>query len=141
MPAKAHAEWLGELKTGKGAFTAGDSLGAEYSFNSRFEDGPGANPEQLLGAALASCFSMALANMLAQDGTPAESVATDAVVRIRRIDDKPTVAEISLTAVGRVPGIDENKFREFAEATKDDCIVRRALAGVEDVKVDASLAT
>jgi len=140
MPAKGSAEWKGDLPSGSGTFTAGDSITGGYTFKSRFEDGPGSNPEQLIAAAHASCFSMALANMLAQAGTPAESVQTDATVTLRRIDDKPTIAKIELVTVGRVPGIDEAAFREHAEAAKAGCPVSRALAAVPEITLAASLA-
>ena len=92
MPARGHAEWQGDLPSGAGTFTAGDSISGGYTFKSRFEDGPGSNPEQLIAAAHASCFSMALANRLAQAGTPAESVQTDATVTLRPVDGAPTIA-------------------------------------------------
>src|SRR6201747_2939149 len=110
MPAKATAEWKGDLPTGAGTFTAGDTISGGYTFKSRFEDGPGANPEQLIGAAHAACFSMALSNMLAEAGTPPESVQTDATVTLARVDGAPTITKIALTTVGRVPGIDEAAF-------------------------------
>src|SRR3979490_379692 len=78
MPAKAQAEWKGDLPSGSGTFSAGDTISGGYTFKSRFEDGPGSNPEQLIAAAHAACFSMALPNMLAQAGQPADSVKTDA---------------------------------------------------------------
>jgi osmotically inducible protein OsmC len=140
MPAHAHAEWRGELKTGSGTFKAGDSLGGEYSFKSRFEDGPGANPEQLIGAALAACFSMALSAALADAGTPVESVNTDASVTLRFLDGTPTITTIELETVGRVPGSDEAAFKAAAEGAKAGCIVSRALAGVGEIKLTASLA-
>jgi osmotically inducible protein OsmC len=139
MPAKANAEWQGDLKSGRGTFTAGDSISGEYSFKSRFEDGPGANPEQLIGAAHASCFSMALAARLAEAGTTAESVRTDAVVTLRLVDDAPTITTIALTTVGRVPGLDQAAFEEHAQAAKEGCPVSRALAGVPEITLDASL--
>ena len=86
MAAKGSAEWRGDLKSGAGTFTAGDSIAGEYSFASRFEDGPGANPEQLIAAAHAACFSMALAGALGDAGTPAESVKTNASVTLRFVD-------------------------------------------------------
>jgi osmotically inducible protein OsmC len=141
MPAKGSAEWKGDLPTGAGTFTAGDTISGGYTFKSRFEDGPGSNPEQLIAAAHASCFSMALANMLAQAGTPAESIRTDATVTLRRIDDKPTIASIALTTVGRVPAIDEGTFVKHAEAAKAGCPVSRALASVPEITLDASLAS
>jgi len=140
MPAKGSAEWKGDLKGGSGTFTAGDGgISGDYSFRSRFEDGPGANPEQLIAAAHASCFSMALSNMLATDGNPPDSVQTDAVVTLRPVDGKPTIASIELTTVGVVPGIDEAKFIETAEAAKAGCPVSRALAGVPEITLKASL--
>jgi osmotically inducible protein OsmC len=141
MPAKGSAEWKGDLPTGAGTFTAGDNITGGYTFKSRFEDGPGANPEQLIGAAHAACFSMALSNMLAQAGTPPESVSTEATVTLRRIDDKPTIATIDLVTVGRVPGIDEAAFQLHAEAAKTGCIVSRALASVPEITLSATLAT
>ncbi len=139
MPARASAQWKGDLRGGEGTFTAGDSLSGGYTFKSRFEDGPGSNPEQLIAAAHASCFSMALSNMLAQAGTPPESVRTDAVVTLRPVDGKPTITTIALSTVGRVPGIDEATFKEHAEAAKTGCPVSRALAAVPEITLDARL--
>lgn len=142
MPAKGHAQWKGDLKGGKGEFTAGDTgIGGEYTFHSRFEDGPGANPEQLIAAAHAACFSMALSNILATAGSTPESVTTDAVVTLRRTDDGPTIYTIALTTVGRVPGMDEATFKEHAEAAKKGCPVSRALASVPEITLDATLAS
>jgi osmotically inducible protein OsmC len=140
MPAKGSAEWKGDVPTGSGTFTAGDTISGEYSFKSRFEDGPGANPEQLIAAAHASCFSMALSNLLASAGTPPESVHTDATVTLRLIDGAPTITKIALVTVGHVPGIDEATFVEQATAAKAGCPVSRALAGVSEITLEASLA-
>src|SRR5271168_1728992 len=140
MPAKGTAEWKGDVPSGSGTFTAGDTISGEYSFKSRFEDGPGANPEQLIAAAHASCFSMALSNILAQAGTPPESVRTDATVTLRMVDGAPTITNIALVTVGRVPGVDEVTFKEHAAAAKAGCPVSRALAGVPEITLDASLA-
>ena len=96
MPARGSAEWKGDLRAGTGTFTAGDTISGEYSFKSRFEDGPGANPEQLIAAAHASCFSMALSNILAEAGTPPDSVRTDATVTLRPVDGNPTITTIAL---------------------------------------------
>ena len=111
MPAKGTAEWKGDLRSGSGTFTAGDSISGDYSFKSRFEDGPGANPEQLIAAAHASCFSMALSNALGEAGTPVESVRTDATVTLRIVDGAPTITAIALKTVGKVPGIDAERSR------------------------------
>jgi osmotically inducible protein OsmC len=140
MPAKGSAEWKGDVPTGTGTFTAGDTISGGYTFKSRFEDGPGSNPEQLIAAAHAACFSMALANLLAQSGNPAESVHTDATVTLRRVDGTPTITQISLVTVGQVPGIDEATFQEHAAAAKAGCPVSRALAGVPEITLEASLA-
>jgi lipoyl-dependent peroxiredoxin len=139
MPAKGSAEWKGDLKGGTGTFTAGDGISGEYSFHSRFEDGPGANPEQLIAAAHASCFSMALSAGLADAGTPVNSVRTDATVTLRFVDGAPTITAIALTTVGDVPGIDEAAFKEAAEGAKAGCPVSKALAGVPEITLDASL--
>ena len=141
MPAKGSAEWKGDLQSGSGTFTAGDTISGEYSFKSRFEDGPGANPEQLIAAAHASCFSMALSNMLATNGTPVESLKTDATVTLRPVDGAPTITNIALVTVARVPGIEDAAFQEHAAAAKAGCPVSRALAGVPEITLDASLAT
>ena len=139
MPAKGTAQWKGDLPTGSGTFTAGDSISGGYTFKSRFEDGPGSNPEQLIAAAHASCFSMALANLLAQAGSPAESIQTNATVTLRRIDGAPTIAKIELVTVGKVPGLDKAAFAEHANAAKAGCPVSRALASVPEITLEASL--
>ena len=140
MAAKATAEWKGDLPTGTGTFTAGDTIHGGYTYKSRFEDGPGSNPEQLIAAAHAACFSMALSNILAQAGTPPESVHTDATVILRPVDGKPTITTIALVTVGRVPGLDEAAFVEHAKAAKAGCPVSRALAAVPEITLEASLA-
>jgi osmotically inducible protein OsmC len=140
MPAKGTAEWKGDLPTGSGTFTAGDTISGGYTFKSRFEDGPGSNPEQLIAAAHASCFTMALSNMLAQAGNPPDSVQTEATVTLRMVEGKPTITKIDLVTVGRVPGMDEAAFAEHAAAAKAGCPVSRALAGVPEITLEASLA-
>jgi lipoyl-dependent peroxiredoxin len=139
MPAKGSAEWKGGLQAGTGSFTAGDSIGGGYTFKSRFEDGPGSNPEQLIAAAHAACFSMALSAALERAGTPVESVHTDAAVTLRLVDGVPTITKIALVTQGRVPGIDEATFVKEAEAAKAGCPVSRALAGVPEITLEASL--
>jgi osmotically inducible protein OsmC len=141
MPSKGTAQWQGDLKGGTGTFRAGDDITGDYSYKSRFEDGEGANPEQLIGAAHAACFSMALSNLLAEAGNPPDAVDTEAIVTLRPVDGEPTITSIALTTVGRVPGIDEATFVEQAEAAKAGCPVSRALAGVPEVTLNASLAT
>lgn len=139
MPAKGSAEWKGDVATGVGTFSAGDSISGGYTFKSRFEDGPGSNPEQLIAAAHAACFSMALSSLLAQAGSPPESIHTDATVTLRRVDDRPTITRIDLVTVGRVPGLDQAAFVEHATAAKAGCPVSRALAGVPEITLEASL--
>ena len=141
MAAKGSAEWKGDVPSGSGTFTAGDTISGEFSFKSRFEDGPGANPEQLIAAAHASCFSMALSNILAQKGTPPESVQTAATVTLRPVDGAPTITKIALVTVGRVPGIDAAAFADAAAAAKAGCPVSRALAGVPEITLEATLAS
>jgi osmotically inducible protein OsmC len=141
MPAQAAAEWQGDLERGTGSFTAGDTISGSYSYRSRFEDGPGANPEQLIGAAHAACFSMALSNLLAQAGAPPTSIKTDAVVTLSSVEGAPTITKIELTTVGVVPGIDEVTFQRQATEAKRTCPVSRALASVPEISLEASLAT
>ena len=141
MPAKASAEWKGDIPTGTGTFTAGDTISGGYTYKSRFEDGPGSNPEQLIGAAHAACFSMDLASLLAQAGSPADSIQTNATVTLRLVDGRPTITQVDLVTVGRVPGIDDAKFQEQAAAAKAGCPVSRALAGVPEITLHASLAS
>jgi osmotically inducible protein OsmC len=139
MAAKGTAEWKGDVQTGTGAFTAGDSISGGYTFKSRFEDGPGSNPEQLIAAAHASCFSMALSNMLAQAGSTPESIKTEATVTLRLVDGAPTITKIALVTQGQVPGIDQAAFVKTAEAAKAGCPVSRALAGVPEITLEATL--
>ena len=140
MPAKGSAEWKGDLRTGTGTFTAGDTISGGYTFKSRFEDGPGSNPEQLIAAAHASCFSMALANALAGSGYPAVSIHTDATVTLRPVDGASTITKIELVTVGEVPGLDEAAFITQAEAAKAGCPVSKALASVPEITLHAPLA-
>jgi len=140
MPAKGSAEWKGDVPSGSGTFTAGDTITGGYTYKSRFEDGPGSNPEQLVAAAHAACFSMALSSILAQSGSPPDSVRTDATVTLRPVNGKPTITKIALVTVGRVPGIDEAAFVDHVLAPKAGCPVSRALAGVPEMTLEASLA-
>jgi lipoyl-dependent peroxiredoxin len=141
MAANGAAEWQGDLRNGKGTFTAGDGISGDYSFRSRFEDGPGANPEQLIAAAHAACFSMALSAGLGEAGTPPTSIKTDAVVSLGPVDGAPTIAKIELRTVGVVPGIDEATFQQHAAEAKKGCPVSRALASVPEITLEATLAS
>ncbi len=141
MPAKGSAEWKGGLKDGTGTFTAGDTINGAFSYKTRFEDEPGANPEQLIAAAHSSCFSMALSAALEEAGTPVQSLKTDATVTLRIVDGAPSITKIALVTVGTVPGIDEAAFKEAADGAKANCPVSKALAGVGEITLDASLAS
>jgi len=134
------AQWQGDLQGGGGTVRVGDGVfeGA-YSFRSRFEEGTGTNPEQLIAAAHAACFTMALSNILSSAGHVPESVQTDANVHLRLIDGSPTIARIDLDTRGQVPGIDAEQFQKFAEDAKANCPVSRALAGVPEIVLTARL--
>ena len=134
------AQWQGDLKDGSGTLKVGDGVfEGPYSFASRFEDGAGTNPEELLAAAHAGCFAMALSLLLSTDGHPPESLSAGARVQLRNIDGLPTIARIDLTVEGRVPGIDEAAFQDYAGKAKAGCVVSRALAGVPEIELDARL--
>jgi osmotically inducible protein OsmC len=135
------AQWSGDLTSGTGTLIVGDGVfeGA-YSFRSRFEEGTGTNPEQLIAAAHAACFTMALSNILSEAGHVPESVSTDATVHLRFIDGAPTITRIDLNTEGRVPGIDSGQFQKFAEDAKVGCVVSRALASVPEIVLTAKLA-
>lgn len=133
------AQWSGDLKGGSGEMSLGSgAFSGQYSFVSRFEEGDGTNPEELIAAAHAGCFSMALSNMLASAGNTPTSVRTEAAVHLENADGKPTITRIMLNTVGEVPGIDEATFEETAQAAKDGCPVSRVLAGAQ-IELQASL--
>ena len=137
---KGSAEWKGDLKGGSGEVTVGDGVfQGNYSFASRFEEGEGTNPEELIGAAHAACYAMALSNGLAEAGTPPDSIKAEADVSVRMGDEGPRIAKIELKVVGSVPGIDEAAFVEAAEDAKKNCPVSKALAGVDEINLDATL--
>lgn len=129
---KATARWEGDLKSGRGTISTPDSglmQDTRYAFNSRFGDEKGTNPEELIAAAHAGCFSMALANALAEAGHPADSVDTRAEVDLS-MEGGPTLSAIRLVMKAKVPGIEAAKFREIAEDAKQNCPVSRALSAV-----------
>ena len=136
------AEWRGNLKDGDGDLTVGDGVfKGSYSFSSRFEEGEGTNPEELIAAAHAACFSMALSNILAQHGHGPDSVQTVARVHLRQTDAGPTIQRIDLETEGRVPGMDQDHFAKHAQEAKEGCPVSRALAAVEEINLTARLVT
>ncbi len=134
------SDWHGDIRSGSGTVTVGDGVfqGA-FSFASRFAEGEGTNPEQLIAAAHAGCFTMALSNVLTQAGHPPESLHTNAVVDMRNIEGAPTLTRINLDTEGRVPGIDEQQFADYADQAKKTCPVSRALAGVPEMELTARL--
>lgn len=123
----ADAVWTGSLKEGKGTMKFGTYAGA-YTWSSRFEDGQGTNPEELLGAAHAGCFSMALSSGLGKSGFTPTSIHTQAQVTLEVVEGKSRITKIHLTTEAVVPGISGEKFQEIAAATKDGCPVSAALA-------------
>ena len=133
------AVWDGTLKQGKGTVKLGSgAFEGQYSFSSRFEEGTGTNPEELIGAAEAGCYSMALSANLEKAGHPAKRISTTAKVTIEPVGGGPKITSIELNTEADVPGIDEAKFREQAEMTKKTCPVSVALAGTE-IKLSAKL--
>jgi lipoyl-dependent peroxiredoxin len=142
MPARtATARWQGGLRDGNGSMRLGSgAFEGQYSFSSRFEEGTGTNPEELIGAAHAGCFSMALAAGLERAGFPANSVETNARVHLVPSDGGFRISRIDLATNADVPGIEPGAFQEAAESAKANCPVSKALTGV-DIHLDASLAT
>jgi len=129
---KAEAVWEGGLLKGKGSMKLGSgAYEGAFSFASRFEDGAGTNPEELIGAAHAGCFSMAFSFMMEQAGYPPKRVHTSAKVHIDKVGEGFKITTIELETEADVPGLDEKKFSELAEAAKKGCPVSQALAGAE----------
>jgi osmotically inducible protein OsmC len=138
---KSSAKWEGGLKGGKGTFKGeSGAINGQYNFSSRFEEGAGSNPEELLAAAEAACFSMALSGGLEKNGTPPTSVETQAACTVRPQPEggfRITTMELSVNA--SVPGIDDAKFQEIVQGTLTGCPVSKALHGNVDIKVEAKL--
>ncbi len=127
----ASAQWNGDLKAGQGSIRLGSgAFEGKYSFGTRFEGAPGTNPEELLGAAHAGCFSMALSLGLTQAGHTPVRVHTTATVQMDRVAEKMTIVGIALVCEAEVPGVTNEVFQQVAEATKGGCIISRALASV-----------
>jgi lipoyl-dependent peroxiredoxin len=133
MPVRsARAEWNGDLKSGNGTMKLGSGAWeGSYSFPSRFEEGTGSNPEELIGAAHAGCFSMALSGGLSKAGFQARRIQTEARVHLQKGDDGFKIARVELTTEAEVPGIEEKTFQEEAAKAKAGCPVSKALAGVQ----------
>lgn len=141
MPTRnAEATWEGTLQKGKGSYKAeSGTVGGSYSFATRFGDERGSNPEELLAAAHAACFSMALSAQIEKSGGTPESVTTEAACTVERVGQGFKITTIELRTRARVSGMDEAAFQEAAQAAKTGCPVSQALAGV-DIKLDATLA-
>jgi osmotically inducible protein OsmC len=141
MPTRtASATWKGGLKGGTGSYKGQAGLGGSYSFGSRFENAAGSNPEELLAAAEAACFSMALSGALERNGTAPTSIDTTAHCTVEKVGEGFKITRMRLEVRGTVPGIDAAKFRELAQATKDGCPVSQALKGNVQIDLEASLA-
>ncbi len=140
MPTRtADARWEGTLQDGRGTMKmATGAYEGPYSFQSRFEEGDGTNPEELIGAAHAGCFSMALSGGLGKAGHEPESVETTARVHLDKAGEGFKITRIELDTRARVPGIDAGEFQKQAEAAKEGCPVSQALTGVE-ITVNAEL--
>jgi osmotically inducible protein OsmC len=129
---KANAKWEGNLKVGKGKMRfGGGAFEGAYSFSSRFEEGLGTNPEELIAAAHAGCFSMAFSNELDKAGFTPESVETEAAVTLEKVEGRFKITKVNLATIGVVPGITEEQFNEIAVQASKGCPVSQALKAVE----------
>lgn len=140
MPTRnADATWGGALRDGNGSFKVGSgAVEGAYSFSTRFEDGSGTNPEELIAAAHASCYSMALANELGKAGHVPDSVATTAKVHLEKEGDGFSIPKIDLVTTATVSGLDDAEFQDIAAATSKACPVSKVLSGAE-ITLDATL--
>ncbi len=140
MPTRtAQAKWEGSLGEGDGTMSFGSgAFEGPYSFASRMQEGTGTNPEELIGAAHAGCFSMQLSGVLGKGGHPPESIETSAKVQFEQQGEGWAITGIDLSTRGRVPGIDESAFEEAAQAAKETCPVSKALGGTE-ITLEATL--
>lgn len=140
MDRSASAVWRGGLKDGKGTIStqSGVLRDSQYSFSTRFENGVGTNPEELIAAAHAGCFTMALSAQLDSAGNKADEINTTAVVTMEKTEDGPTVTKIHLTTRARVPNIEKERFDELAKKAKEGCPISRLLKAAE-ITLDAQL--
>src|SRR5918994_6579671 len=138
---KAQAAWQGTFREGEGTMRLGSgAFEGAYSYRSRMEDSdPGTNPEELLGAAHAGCFSMSLARRFSAEGYSPERINTEARVHFGRSGEGYAISRIDLRTEAEIPGVDEELFLKKAEAAKRDCAVSKALAGVEEISLEAKL--
>jgi osmotically inducible protein OsmC len=135
------AEWTGSVQDGGGTMETGSGVltDAKFGVGTRMGEDPGTNPEELIGAAHAGCFSMQLSALLGNEGHPPESLRTEAKVQFLRQDDGFAITRIELTTRGVVPGIDDAEFQRIAAQAKDVCPVSKALAAVPEITLDAAL--
>ena len=141
MPTRtASAVWNGSLTEGNGTMRMGSgAYEGPYSFQSRFEEGEGTNPEELIAAAHAGCFSMALSGELGERGHDVQSVETDATVHLDKVADGFAIKRIDLRTRVNAPGVDDSTFKKAAEAAKKGCPVSQALGAVDSIELDAEL--
>jgi osmotically inducible protein OsmC len=142
MPTRiASAHWEGDFKRGGGSVAlSSGAFEGPYNFSGRFEDGAGTNPEEILGAAHAACFAMALSVGLTQAGTPPEKLDVSAAVTIDQVEGGFEITRIALTVRGTVPGVDADGFQQAAQGAKENCPLSKALAAVKEITLDAGLA-
>lgn len=142
MPTRsADATWNGTIGAGDGsmAFESGAFEGA-YSVGSRFEDEPGTNPEELIAAAHAGCYAMALSGALTEAGFEPNRIDASADVTVEQVDGDWAITTIDLTVEAAVPGIEDDEFQQYAQGAKENCPVSKALASVDTITLDATLA-
>jgi osmotically inducible protein OsmC len=139
MRRKASAVWTGGLKDGKGQISTDSGVlsNTQYSFSTRFEDGVGTNPEELIAAAHAGCFSMALSGQLGRAGLTAESINTTATVRLEKVDEAFAITSVHLEVTARVPGADQQAFETAANNAKAGCPVSKVLKA--EITMEAKL--
>jgi osmotically inducible protein OsmC len=139
MARTAKATWNGGLKEGDGTMALGSgAFEGPFTYKSRFEEGSGTNPDEMIAAALAGCYTMQLAANFEADGKKPFAIETDAKLHLRVVDDKPTITQIDLSTRGRVEGVDQEAFQKAADEAAEGCIIRRAL-NVEEINVEATL--
>ncbi len=136
---QSEAKWTGSLKEGGGSFKLGTVYEGSYSFPSRFESGEGSNPEEMMAASHASCYSMALTAGLGKAGFNPKSVSTVAKVTLDKVGEGFEITQIELIVEADIPEINEAQFMEQANAAKEGCPISKALSGVKEIKLNAKL--
>ncbi len=139
MAATATARWEGNLDDGKGTMSTATGLEGPFTKASRFADGEGTNPEELIGAAHAGCFSQFLAGVLSKAGTPPTSIETTAKVSLDMSGSAPRIGKIALKTIVEVEGVSDDDFQKAAQESKENCPISAALASVPEITLDASL--